>query len=643
MQIDESSFLLPGNVYTRRAVMRATSTEAAGKVVDPAAVTNLRRAMAFMHPAVLDFAGWRHLRRSGTAWPAAAVAEVMAVILQRYVGWPGAYSRYRPAEPVDSAEGAERTPVSRQAQGTAIFQATDAQIGLAAGQAGFAVVQALVEGVTGPELRRAVRSSLRGFMKATLPLTPPANSLLLAHTAEDRGIPWQVLGSNGYVRIGLGRYARIVRGAESTLISAIGAKMAKDKGFAHRLLAEARLPVPGQRTARTEEEAMIAAEELGYPLVVKPFDGNLGRDVTIGVSNEAEMRQAFVRAVSHSDKAVIETLIEGDEVRLLVAGGRFLAAMNRQPAQVTSDGIRSVADLVRKENSRPERGASLQGAHALLKPIQLDEDARAVLEQQGLTVDSVPEAGRQVLLRRESNLSRGGSPVDVTDQIHASLRQVAEAAARRLHLDVCGIDFITTDFTRSWQETGGAICEVNSRPGVYQQIMSAAQERRGILLESLFNALMGEGEYRGMPVVALVGAPDATRGLRQSLEALAQRSDRKLGIVGEATGLAPSSQALRTVTDLFQADDIDAALIVLTPRELLERGLGLPRIAAAVMQPDLGRRAPAVRRTLERVAGDTVLTADDPATTERIAAALELSPKPPRGHSAPGKELTLRV
>ena len=640
MQVDQSNFLLAGNVHSRKAVMRATFAQAAGKVVDSQAVTNLRRALAFMRPAILDFAGWRRLRRSETAWPAAAVAEVMAVIVQRYVAWPVAYCAYR-GRAKERAEGAGRASDS-QAQGTAIFQTTDAQIGLAAAQAGFAVAQALVEGVTGPDLRRVVRRQLRAFLTPTMPATPSADALLLAQTAAERGIPWHVVAHSRYVGIGLGRQACIVKGTESTLTSAIGANIARNKDMANRMLSEAGLPVAGQRTARTEEGAVAAARELGYPLVVKPIDGNMGRDVTVGVSNEAEMRKAFARAVSQSGKAVIETMIQGDEVRLLVVGGTFLGAMNRQPAQVTGDGTHSVADLVKEENKRPERDTLLKGAHAMMKPIYLDENALAVLAQQGLTVEAVPAAGQQVFLRRESNIARGGVAVDVTDKVHPFIRQVAEAAARRLRLDVCGVDFITTDLTRPWQETGGAICEVNSRPGVYSQLMVATpQERRGVILESILKALMGGGEYRDLPVVALIGAPEATRNLRQSLELLAQQAGRKLGVVGEASGLAPSSLALQTVTDLFQADDIDAALIVLTPRDLLERGLGLSHIAAAVMAPNLGPRAAVVRKLLERVAADAVLRADDPAATRRAAAALELPLGPSTRLPATGKRLAV--
>ncbi|MCZ0960675.1 CapA family protein [Paracoccus benzoatiresistens] len=660
MQIDQSSFILPGNVYSRGAIFRATSAEAAEKVIDPQAIRRLRRALAFMRPAILDFPGGRRLRRSETAWPAAAVAEVMAVIAQRYVAWPVSFSAYRPADagraaegegtadgetaaqterPADSeraaegesaaegtgaADGEENAPTSRQAQGTAIFETTNAQIGLAAAQAGFAVAQALVDGVQGPQLRSAVRNALRGYLKATLPVTPGADGLLLAKMAGQRGLPWHVVTGSKYIRVGLGPQARFLKGTESTTTSSIGVKLAGDKSMANRLLAEAGLPVAKQRTARTEEEAVAAAGELGYPLVIKPFDGNMGRDVTLAISNEDEVRAAFARAVRRSEKAVIETMIMGDEMRLLVGNGKLLSVTVRRPAQVIGDGTRTVAQLVREENRRPERDTLLKGSYALMKLIQLDEDALALLTKQGLTPDSVPEEGRQVFLRLESNVSRGGSSLDVTDQIHPSIIRAAEAASRVLHIDVCGVDFVTTDLSRPWQETGGAICEINSRPGLHMQVLTAPEERRESIVSGAFDALLGEAASQSLPVVALVGPIEATRGLRQTLETLAQRAGRKLGIVGEAGRLAPSSQPLKTVADLFQANDIDAAVILVKPRDLLEQGLGLPRIAAALMPPDLGARTGGVRRLLNRVANRAVVTADDPAALERLATALNL-------------------
>lgn len=628
MQIDQVSFFLPGNVHSRTAAVRATSAEAAGQVIDPRALTSLRRALRFVRPAILDFAGWRRLRRSDAAWPAAAVAEVVALIVQRYVGWPVAFSGYSPAGEGRRAQAAATATASRQERGTAVFQAKDEHVGKAAAEAGFAVARALVDGIDGPELRVAIRAALRGFLTLTMRVTPAVDTLLLASMAEERGLPWHVVSRSRFVRVGLGRHACMLKGTESTRISSIGAMIAKDKSMANRMLADLGLPVPEQRTADTEEAAVTAGQELGYPLVVKPFNGNMGRDVTVGVSSDDEMRTAFARAVVRSDKAVIETLIRGDETRLLVADGKLLAAMNRQPAQVVGDGARSVGELVRAENRRPERDTVLNGVFRVMKPILLDDDALLVLAQQGLDLNSVPPAGQRVLLRRESNLSRGGRAVDVTDRVHPSIRRVAEAASRALHLDVCGVDFLTTDLTRPWDETGGAICEVNSRPGVHSQINAIPPDRRGAVVEGIFDALMGKGGTCGLPVAALVGEPESTWKLLGTLEKLAESAGRTLGIVGEAERLSPSSRHLQNAAELFQADDIDAALIVLKPRDLLERGLGLPRLAAAVMSPDLGARSEAVRRLLGRVTGGEVLSADDPAVLERAAAALDLTPTP---------------
>lgn len=648
MQIDKSNFLLPGNIYSGNAVIRVTSQEAAGLMVDPPILKRLYRALSFARPAVLDFGALRRMRRSETAWPAAAVAEVVGIVMQRYSGWPVRFCAYR--APTAATAGAQTggqtseatdqttdqvtdqvtnqagdTAQSRRAQGVAVFQSTNEQIGLAAATAAFAVVQSLVEGFGGPQLRKAIRDELRKFLDATLPSTPAADALLLARVATDRGIPWQVVANSRFVRVGIGPQSRIMKGTESTTTSSIGVSISRDKSMANRLLTEAGLPVPKQRTARSEKAALAAAQDLGYPLVVKPLDGNMGRDVTIGVASDDEMKAAFARAVTQSDKAVIETLIPGQEMRLMVAGGRLLSVAIRQPAHVVGDGTKTVAELVKDENRRPERESILTGSRALMKPLRLDEDALSVLAQQGLTVESVPEAGKKAYLRRESNVSRGGSPIDVTEQVHPSIIRAAEVAARTVRLDVCGVDFITTDLSKPWQETGGAICEINSRPGLSMQMWIAPDEKRDFILQSTFNALHGEATGSGLPVVALVGTAQATRRLRQTLEALAQRSGRKLGIVGgEAGKVAPSSTPLAATADLFKADDIDAALILVTPRDLLASGLGLPGVAAAVMPADLGERTAAVRRLLDRVAGDAVVTADDPAALERAAAALKL-------------------
>ncbi|MDO5528765.1 MAG: CapA family protein [Paracoccus sp. (in: a-proteobacteria)] len=616
MRIEETRFFHPGNVYARNAVFTATAPGAAGVMVDAEGLRRLARALEFGLFDYNDCAAWRRMRRARAPWPAAAAAEVVAVMMQRYVRWPVKFCAYR--LPDDGAE-------MPQDHGTAIFETAMPEIGKPVADAAFTIVLSLVEDAL--RLRRlqgVIAREMHHFIAATQPSTPAADALFIAKRAAERGLPWSAVRNSSYVRIGLGQHGHILKGTESTRMSSIGVAIARDKAMAHKLLAEAGLPVARQRVARTEKEALAAAAELGYPLVVKPLTGNMGRDVTVGVTNSRELIRALDRAVARSGKAVIESLIQGEETRILVAGGKFMAAVRRIPAQVTGDGEHSVAELVKTENKSPIRDAFLRGAHSVMKPIVLDKDARSLLAQQGLSVDDVPSAGQVVFLRRESNVSRGGAPVDCTDELHPSVRRAAEQAAAAMRLDVCGVDFISTDLTRPWKETGGAICEVNSRPGMNMHIWAAGQKRGKFILDNVFDALVGKRAGADFPVLALVGKPAVTDPLRKTFEAAAKRAGRRLGIAGGGDDLAVSSRRLKSVSDLFRAGDIDAALIVAEPGQLLADGLGLPRVAAAIMPRNIGRQTPAVREILKKISGDTVLFVNDADMPRQAVAALGL-------------------
>lgn len=618
MQADKCTFVGPGNVHARRAVLRASIMDAAGVTVEPQAILRLKRALETLRGGLLDLPAWRRLSRSKEPWPAAAVVEVLAVIAQRYTCWPVMFCDYRPP----ATDAAVQRP---QREGVAIFETVDERIGQAAADFGVTIVASMLNGAGRSRLGRDLLAALKKFLDATLLWTPSADVLHVARLARDRDIPWHVFGQSPYVRIGLGRHAEILKGTESTRTSSIGRAMSRDKSVTNMLLSEAGLPVASQRTARTERRALAVAKDLGYPLVVKPIDGNMGRDVTIGVETDGQMRQAFARAVRHSERVVIEQLIPGDETRLLVVNGKLQSAVRRVPAQVVGDGMHSVAELVDIENARPEREALLEGKMAVLGVIQLDADAVALLDQQGLTPKTVPAEGHKVLLRRESNISRGGSALDMTDQVHPSVRRVAEQAARALRLDVCGVDFITPDISRHWQETGGAICEVNSRPGINSQLYFMSETRRRKILSEIFTALVGADHKGRMPVVALIGTPAVTTALCSAVEAQAQREGRVLGIVGGTARPGRSSIPMSRTDELFGASEIDAAVVISEAGALLERGLGLSRIDAAVFQAEDEAQIAPLSSLLEQVAPGTVLPATDPEALRHALAGLGLS------------------
>jgi cyanophycin synthetase len=178
------------------------------------------------------------------------------------------------------------------------------------------------------------------------------------------------------------------------------------------------------------------------------------------------VRAAYAIARTFRSGVLVERFITGQDYRLLIVGGLMVAA-RRDPAQVVSDGQHSVGELVAITNEDPHRRA---GHSSTLTCIRVDEAAELVLAQQGLTAESIPEAGQVVRLRTNCNLSTGGTASDVTDSVHPANAQVAQLAAQIFDLDVAGIDMLCTDITRPLAEQNGAIVEVNAAPGLRMHI-----------------------------------------------------------------------------------------------------------------------------------------------------------------------------
>ena len=111
--------------------------------------------------------------------------------------------------------------------------------------------------------------------------------------------------------------------------------------------------------------------------------------------------------------------------------------MNRR--KVVGDGKHSIAELVAEVNKDPRRGEDHATA---LSKICLDSISLQVIADQGFTVDSVPAAGLTVLIRRNANLSTGGTAADVTDLVHPDVAARAVDAARVIGLDIAGVDVI---------------------------------------------------------------------------------------------------------------------------------------------------------------------------------------------------------
>ena len=349
------------------------------------------------------------------------------------------------------------------------------------------------------ELARATATWLQGVQAQGL----APNTLRFALAALDRGIPLRHL-DRGLIELGWGAHAVRMDSSFSGRTGNLATRIARDKAATIRLLLAAALPVPASTVVASLEQALAAAQKLGWPVVVKPSNQDQGRGVVPDIRTPALLQTAFDAAARFSPGAVIvESHIAGDDHRMLVVGGRLLATTRRVPGGVTGNGLDSVAQLVQQVNTDPRRGSSKR---SLMMQLALDEEALLLLSEQGLTPGSLVAAGLFVRLRRTANISTGGTALDVSGLVHPDNRLVAERAARAVGLDIAGVDFLCPDISRSWREVGGAVCEVNAQPGFRPHWLGDPQrDINGEIVDWLF-----KDKPARIPVAAITGTNGKT-------------------------------------------------------------------------------------------------------------------------------------
>ena len=304
-----------------------------------------------------------------------------------------------------------------------------------------------------------------------------------AQAAHCRDIP--VEAGAGYIQLGWGCHAQRMNSSFTGNTGVIATGLARNKMQTSRCLNDGGIPVPPGALVSSWPAAAKVAEKLGWPVVVKPANLDQGVGVAPDIRELDTLKRAFERAFRLSPRAVIvERHVTGADHRLLVVGGQLRSATLRIPGGVTGDGTATVAELVKRVNAHPWRGSNKR---SLLIALRLDDEAQACLDDQGLQPDGVPETGRFVPLRRTANISTGGTPMDVTSQVHPDNRRLAERAARLVGLDIAGVDFLCPDISRSWREVGGAVCEVNAQPGLrVHWLGDMARDINGEIVDWLF-------------------------------------------------------------------------------------------------------------------------------------------------------------
>lgn len=339
-------------------------------------------------------------------------------------------------------------------------------------------------------------------------LGPSTGSIV--EEAASRKIPWIRLGKNSLVQLGYGINQQRFQATITGNTSCIAVDIACNKELTKKMLEDAAIPVPSGDLVLDEEGLQRVIKKIGYPLVLKPLDGNHGKGASINVKDYESALVGLEHAQKYSRKVIVEKYITGYDFRVLVINHRMVAAARRVPAHVMGDGELNIQQLIDKENEDPRRG---YGHENVLTEIEVDKDTNELLAKLNYTLETVPQKGEIVYLKSTANLSTGGTSIDVTDMIHPENIQMAERISRIIGLDVCGIDIMAENLTQPLKESGGAILEVNAAPGFRMHLAPSEGLPRNVAAP-VVDMLYPPGKEFRIPIIALTGTNGKTTTTR---------------------------------------------------------------------------------------------------------------------------------
>lgn len=475
---------------------------------------------------------------------------------------------------------------SRPGYHDVVYGYEQADVGVAAGKLGVRLLNHLIHRAEpNVDFQRALEEQVI-LLAERFSFGPSTQSVVRA--AERRSIPVLRLDPDrSLVQLGHGRYQKRIWTTLTSETSGLAAKVALDKNLTNQLLRDVGIPSPHGIAVRNADEAVRQSGAIGYPVVLKPLDGNHGRGVCIDLGDAEAVWRAFPLAVaeSRSGDVLVEAYVAGRDYRIVVVNSEVVAVAERVPACVVGDGRLTVTELVDRTNADPRRGV---GHEKILTRITIDAATTELLATQGLSVESVPNDGRLVQLKRTANMSTGGTAVDRTDEIHPDNALAAREAAMAVGLDVAGIDFVSPEISRSFREVGGGIIEVNAGPG-FRMHTHPTEGRSRPVGEAVIAMLFPPEQPFRIPIVAVTGTNGKTTTTRMIAHIMRH--------AGRTVGLATTDAIEidgKVIASGDMAGPVSAQLVLRHPRVdcavletarggILRTGLGFDRCDVAVV------------------------------------------------------------
>lgn len=461
-----------------------------------------------------------------------------------------------------------------------VYRYKNEAVGLLAGEMALGIVQDLYRGQT-TDITPLVAELHR--RDAATRLGPSTQSIVTE--AKRRGIPHLRLNEHSYVQLGQGKYQRRIVATLMDDTSALGTEIAASKGWTKQILEDHGIPVPRGQVVSSIDEAIEAAERLGYPVVIKPINGNHGRGISANLSRVEELIEAFDKAAQISRRVVIERYLVGFDYRLLVIDHRLVAAALREPAHVVGDGRSSIEELVDEINRHPHRG---EGHEKILTRISWDSESDAVLKLQGKNQYDIPAEGEIVYVKQTANLSSGGTAIAVTDHVHPTIRDMAERISRLIGLNVMGIDLIAPAIDRPLEAGSAGVVEVNAGPGFRMHLSPCSGESVNVAAP-VVDMLFPKGRPHSVPICAVTGTNGKTTTTRLIAHIMAS-AGYHVGMattdgvkIGETIILRGDYSGPVAAQTILRDPTIDLAVLEVARGGILRRGLGFHKCDVGVL------------------------------------------------------------
>jgi cyanophycin synthetase len=461
-----------------------------------------------------------------------------------------------------------------------VFSYTEENVGMFAAESSVRIAEALIAG-TEYDLEGDIQKMRE--IRERVRLGPSTGSIVEEAVARD--IPWIRLGTNSLVQLGYGINQMRFQATITCKTSNIAVDIACDKEQTKRMLNNASIPVADGDICVDEEDLEDTIKKIGYPIVLKPLDGNHGKGASINVKTWEGAVEGLAYAKKYSRRVIVEKFVTGFDFRVLIIDNKLVAAAKRVPANVVGDGKNTIQQLIEITNKDPRRG---YGHENVLTQIEIDRDSEDLLEKYGYTVETIPNKEEIVYLKSTANLSTGGTSVDVTDMMHPENIFLCERISRVIGLDICGVDIMAENLTQPLKENGGCILEVNAAPGFRMHLAPSEGLPRNVAAP-VIDMLYPPGKESRIPIIAVTGTNGKTTTTRL-IAHIVKNNGFKVGFTtsdgiyiqnhmmekGDTTGPLSAEYILKDPT-------VEFAVLETARGGILRSGLGFSRCDIAIL------------------------------------------------------------